>query len=293
MRRSVSKLIADAGYAVGALQDLSRYFARILTERDCAEIVRRSLDTRESQFLRVAKHLIYETSWSPYLPLLNAAGCEYGDLEVMVRQRGLEDTLRALAGAGVCLSFEEFRGRTDVVRGSNSFRFRFQDFDNPRGRKLLQERTGGTRSVGLPVSMSLGDVAARTASFGYALHAPDARDKVPITWHTGMRIPHWLTFAKLGCPPERWFSLRDPQDPASPYLCSDGTARRALQGVTLTCPRVCDVRSRSFCPARGRAGSGKEKRMPDEHHTKSRGAIGGSGTGTGDIAGAGDFPCPF
>lgn len=215
MRRSASKLLADAGYAGGALQDLARYFARILTEKDCEQIVRRSLQTRESQFLLVAKHLIYETSWSPYLRLLNAAGCEYRDLELMVSQRGLEDTLRQLARAGVCLSFEEFRGRTDVVRGSNSFRFRFQDFDNPRGRKLLQERTGGTRSVGLPVSMSLGDVAARTASFGYALHAPDARDKVPITWHTGMRIPHWLTFAKLGSPPERWFSLRDPQDPTS------------------------------------------------------------------------------
>ena len=211
MRRNASKLIADAAYAISALQNLSGYFGRILTEGDCREYVRRSLDSRDSNFLRLAKNLIYETSWSPFLPLLNAAGCEYRDLEAMVRQRGLEGTLTELAQAGVRLSFEQFRGRTEVVRGSHSFRFGFQDFDNPQGRKLLQDRTGGTRSVGLPVAMSLDDVAAKSHSFRYAVQALRALDKVPIIWHTGLRIPQLLRFAKLGFPPERWFSLRDPQ----------------------------------------------------------------------------------
>ena len=45
---------------------------------------------------------------SPYLPLLKLARCELGDIESMVRSRGLEHTLHTLRNAGVYFTFEEF-----------------------------------------------------------------------------------------------------------------------------------------------------------------------------------------
>ena len=205
----------DAKYALGAIYDLAGFFAGRPTEREAFNIVRRRLQTRETQFLRLAKNLIYEIPWSPYHFLLKAAGLDYVDLEVLVREQGLEGSLKTLADAGVRLSFEEFRGRTDAVRGSSSYRFKFEDFDNPRGRKLLEARTGGSRSVGLPVAMSLEDVSDKAPSIRQALRAIDALDTVVVSWGTGLRIPGWLRFAKMGLSQERWFSLRDPEDPAT------------------------------------------------------------------------------
>ena len=74
---------------------------------------------------------IYGYPRSPYLPLLAHAGAELGDLQTMVRQRGLEGTLEQLRDDGVYFSFEEFKGRMEVARGGRTHRFSERDFDNP------------------------------------------------------------------------------------------------------------------------------------------------------------------
>ena len=50
--------------------------------------------------------------------------------KTLVNTQGIEATLDKLRLAGVYLSWEEFKGKKDVVRGSSRFQFKETDFDN-------------------------------------------------------------------------------------------------------------------------------------------------------------------
>ena len=56
------------------------------------EIIRQGLQNREQSLLTMVKRAIYDNEGSPYIPLLQMAGCEYGDFEKMVRSDGIEQT---------------------------------------------------------------------------------------------------------------------------------------------------------------------------------------------------------
>jgi len=92
---------------------------------------------------------------SPYLPLLKLARCEMGDIENMVRAKGLEGTLQALREAGVYITFEEFKGREPMVRNGKVFPIKAKDFDNPYLRCYYESTTGGTTGVGTRVEIDL------------------------------------------------------------------------------------------------------------------------------------------
>ncbi len=95
---------------------------------------------RETNFLIMVERGIFGYPRSPYRPLLKVAGCELGDLQAMVRTKGLETILRVLCEAGVYVSFEEFKGRTPIVRDGQVIPVRAQDFDNPYLSLLLSGR---------------------------------------------------------------------------------------------------------------------------------------------------------
>ena len=59
-------------------------------------ILRRRLERREPDFLALLRRVVYQHAASPYRQLLKLAGCEYGDLERLVRQEGVEGALSAL-----------------------------------------------------------------------------------------------------------------------------------------------------------------------------------------------------
>jgi hypothetical protein len=166
-------------------------------------------------FLNSVRRLIYDVPSSPYLALLNLAGCEYGDLEQMITQRGLEPTLQALYDDGVYLSFEEFTTTKEVVRGDQTLRFEFRDLDNPMLTGEMEDRTSGSRGRGRAVTISFEDIGERYASTRYlALEGLGATDMVPILWLSGFPVgglPHWLSLGKLRRPPHRWFSTSNPE----------------------------------------------------------------------------------
>jgi hypothetical protein len=76
----------------------------------------------------LADSQIYGSPNSPYLKLLRHAGCDLSDLDRQVRRHGLEPTLAKLAGEGVYLTSDEFKGKSEVVRGKESFRVSPRDF---------------------------------------------------------------------------------------------------------------------------------------------------------------------
>ena len=109
------------------------------------------LANREARFLDLVNRTVYPNPRSPYRRLLAHVGCEQGDLRSLVARDGLEGTLRRLADLGVYVTFDEFKGRRAVVRGSARFTFTDRDFDSP----LCQlphyvDLTGGSRRPAAP-----------------------------------------------------------------------------------------------------------------------------------------------
>ena len=233
--RRLTTVIPTARSRANALRSLSALLSAPLSGAECRDLTRTRLESRESMFLNSVRRLVYDVPTSPYLALLKWAGCEYGDLELMVRERGLEPTLEALYQDGVYLSFEEFTTVTEVVRGAHSLRFEFRDLNNPTLAGQLKDRTSGSRSGGRSVSISFEDIGERYAPARYlSLEALDATDMVPIIWLSGFPVgglPHWLSLGKLRRPPLRWFST------SSPEYAYGGTSRYLIYAARLLARR--------------------------------------------------------
>jgi len=213
--------IAHRLWQARALWNLGGLVHRPLTFERAQTVIRTRREARADRFLAFAARYIYGYPRSPYLPLLRHAGCEAGDLAALVRQKGLEPTLESLRREGVYLSFEEFKGRVDVVRNGRRYRFAEEDFDNPFIRTAMEMRTGGTRSRGSPVSVGLKFVEENFApGLIVSLAALGARTLPFLLWSTSSAaISLWLAAIHIGHPPDRWFTMNDPQDPAtSPRL---------------------------------------------------------------------------
>ena len=188
-----------------------------MTLQDSRRLIRQRVETREQQFLALVNRYVYGDFPSPYRSLLEHAGCTRGDLEEMVRQRGLEPTLEALRDAGVYLSFEEFKGRTPVVRGGRTFRFTEREFDNPLLSPGVPVRTGGTRSRGSSVSLGLSFLADHAApAMQVALEAMQAVGVPLVLWLSGMDPDRAVVIlAAMGQAPAAAWCLSPPHDPAS------------------------------------------------------------------------------
>src|SRR3990172_12734627 len=89
------------------LWSMSRLVNRTVSLGVTQATVRRRLETRDERFLSFTRRYIFDSPPGPYNQLLRHAGCEYGDLVGMVRQRGLDGTLGHLRDEGGYLSFEE------------------------------------------------------------------------------------------------------------------------------------------------------------------------------------------
>src|SRR5262245_3234919 len=97
-----------------------KYLRQPMTIDQAAAHVRAQMQDRDHAFLHILEHAIYGHSRSPYLKLLRAAGCELGDVQKMAQRDGIDETLRQLWQAGVFVTFDEFKGRSSAVRGSQT-----------------------------------------------------------------------------------------------------------------------------------------------------------------------------
>lgn len=179
-------------------------------------IVRQRMAERESNFLRLVERGIFANPRSPYRPLLKLARCELGDLRAMVGARGLEAALRALREAGVYVSFEEFKGRSPIVREGQVITARAQDFDNPYLSHYYQTASGGTTGAGTPVSMDLDHLAAAAVNTLLAYDAHGVLGIPAVMWYgilpASAGVVSLLHSARFGETPLKWFSLVTNQD---------------------------------------------------------------------------------
>jgi hypothetical protein len=182
-----------------------------LTVEQAQQAVRRGLAARGDNFLGIARRGIYANPASPYLPLLRRAGCEYGDLETSVRERGLEPTLAALRAEGVYVTFEEYKGRRPIERGDLVIETDDHTFDNPLTRKGYEASTGGsTGKRGSRVDTDLDNLMGQAPHLLIARHVHGIFGHPICVWHgslpdsTGIGI--YLRAVPTGGYPKKWFT---------------------------------------------------------------------------------------
>jgi hypothetical protein len=217
---------------MGTLADFKRYarfswqlrgfLRQRITLDDARAILQERLAQREANFLLVAQRGIYGNPRSPYLGLLEHAGCQLGDLQREVKTRGLEGALRALRESGVHLTFEEFKGRAAVVRGGREFAIRPEAFENPHLSAYYYAQSGGSTGSGTRVAVDL-EHLANQAPFNMINHHVHGVLHVPtIIWRgvlpDGTGINNVLRPALFDQVPVRWFTFPTARNMARPSL---------------------------------------------------------------------------
>jgi hypothetical protein len=206
MRALLADLKMYGRFAMG----LGSFLRTTISLEEAQEIVRRQMAERETNFLHIMERGIYGYSQSPYLPLLRLAGCELGDIQHMVRSKGLESTLCALRKAGIYITFEEFKGRKPIERNGDAIHVQARHFDNPYLKRSYQATTGGTTGAGTRVPLDLDHMADRTPPlmlFREAhglLHAPMVVWRCILPDESG--IGSILRAARYGQVAQKWFT---------------------------------------------------------------------------------------
>jgi hypothetical protein len=173
------------------------------------EVARERLHAREDNLLGTVKKGIYENTSSPYLKLLQLAGCQYGDFEEMIRSSGIEDTLERLYRAGVYLTLEEFKGNRAIVRGSASFEVSEGGFDVPLRPNIMATKSSATRSAGTRTAYDFEHLSNHAMCLSLMLGAVDAlHAPLALWWPTfpGGGPKQLIALTKAGNVPVRWFS---------------------------------------------------------------------------------------
>jgi len=195
---------------VRLLFQLPGFFGHSFSPEEARAAIDRRFAGRDASFLRLVERGIFGYARSPYLPLFKAADCTLEDVRSMVRSRGLEETLRALCEAGVYITFEEFKGRTPVVRGSLTYPVKARDFDNPYLSSSYRLTSGGTTGAGTRVVMDLDFLLDTTPSRVLAFEAHGVLGAPTALWYgilpDGTSINNLLRSTCFGSVPLKWFT---------------------------------------------------------------------------------------
>ena len=194
---------------------LPSFLRHPLTLQEIRPILRRRLEQREADFLGLMKRAVYEYAGSPYRDLLRLAGCEYGDLERLMVQGGVEGTLRTLFREGVYLTAEEFKGRRPIVRGNATIAVDPNSFQNSLSTSAVPAHTSGSRGAGTPVVLDFAFIRDRAVDSGLVLDALGGATWLHAYWGVpgAAGMAYVLEFCSLGVAPARWFSMVDSAAP--------------------------------------------------------------------------------
>ncbi len=185
--------------------------ARTRTASDPDAQIRQQMAARESNFLDLARGIVFSNPSHPYLRMFQIAGCTEGDLANSVGRNGLEATLESLRLAGVWLSHDEFKGKRGIIRSGQHIPSTGMSFGNPLVRGLTESSSSGSRSKGtltrqVPAFSAYRDVYYALAAREFGLEAraeTQVRDILPA--FTG--IGSCVRGSRLGKPVERWFTV--------------------------------------------------------------------------------------
>jgi hypothetical protein len=211
--------VSPAELALGArlLVGIPAFLRHRISPQQARAIVARRLAQRAPDFLALAQRAIYQHPGSPYRQLLALAGCEYGDLERLIGQEGLDGALRLLYRQGVYLTVDEFKGRRPAIRGSASVAVGPNRLRNPDATVHVPRATSGSRGHGTPAPLDFAHIRERAVNRSLRLVARGDRGWLHALWTVpgGSAVTRMLEYSAVGAPLVRWFS---PVDPAAPGL---------------------------------------------------------------------------
>src|SRR4030042_659250 len=190
--------------------DLRAFLHNTITLEKSKQVLSDRLHNRGNNFLNLVQKGVYGNPQSPYFKLLRFAGCEFGDLESMVNRDGIEAALGKLLSKGVYLSWEEFKGKKEVVRGGSCFRFEAKDFDNPYLHSHYYVPSSGSRSAGTRTAIDLRFILDTSYYRLPAYVVNDAWDYPAGIWlaelPSAAGISNLLRYQVMGKPLAKWFS---------------------------------------------------------------------------------------
>lgn len=191
------------------LNELRRFLRKPFVPDECARLVEERVRARAQSFIDSLEAGVFEHPSSPYARLLAHAGITRAGVVAMVREAGVEQALRRLAEAGVYISYEEYKGRVPVTRGTLEFAIGPDDFDNRVASAQYHANTEGSR--GMRRRAVRLDLLENDAPYHALFLAAFGLDDRPMgLWRpvppglAGLQIV--LRHMKLGKPVERWFS---------------------------------------------------------------------------------------
>lgn len=202
--------LRETGRTAALAAGLDDFLREPVTLSQAEDKIKRDLEKREENFLRVAERGIYARPDSPYLKLLDMAGCAFADLAAHVRSHGLEKTLAKLAREGVYLTSDEFRGKKPAVRGRETFQFFPADFLSAGPSPGIAIQTGGTRSAPLRSALTPARLAEQTHELAVLFAAHGLRGRSQAIYDAVLPssggVKFLLIYAKMGVRVERWFA---------------------------------------------------------------------------------------
>jgi hypothetical protein len=254
-----------------------RSYARAPRVSDPGALIAEQLRNRDDHWLATARRAVFDQPAHPYAGMFRLAGCEYGDLEGLVRQRGLETALVALRREGVHLTHEELKGNKPIVRSGRLIPSTPESFANPLTEGWLRGESSG--SSGSKSTTRSGTAEMRYREAYWALHVREAglddrtnfilRPILPA--RAGLVTA--LACARVGCPVRRWFAISSPRAGSAHYrgLTNAIIAAARLSRVASPFPRY--LPSGDFSPvARGLADL-KSRGKPGSLQTVASGGV--------------------
>jgi hypothetical protein len=201
----------EAASALRLLVQVPRHLKARISPEQARMVLRERLEARDQRFLELMRRAVYGNPTSPYAVLLEAVGCEYGDLAGCVRRDGIEGALGTLYRQGVYLTADELKGRRPVVRGSTILSIHPDLLRNPLTGPHLSVRSSGSRSMGTLVIVDLALFEERRVNQALVFDAYGAFGWRHALWGApgGGAVLRLLRYAGSGCPPVRWFSPVD------------------------------------------------------------------------------------
>lgn len=177
---------------------------------DFAELIRRQMENRESNFLRMARYVL-EQPGNLYRVLFDRAGVTYADLERAVQRDGLRTALDGLLEAGIFIRHAEFRGKEPVVRDGREIPWNPADMASPWGRGTIEHSTSGSTGARFTTTLGLEMLLHRTAYEAVSIrdHGLESRPRIlvssilPSVWP----MRHAVAWHRLDSPVHRWFAL--------------------------------------------------------------------------------------
>jgi len=202
----LDQLTAYGRFAFG----LRRFLQEPATADLGTQVIGQRLRDRDSHFLTLIKRAVYENERSPYLELLRLAGCDYDDLERMVRSDGIESTLTRLCDAGVYVTIDEFKGRQPIVRGGKTVCCRPGDFNNPFLIRSIANSSSGSVGGATTTTMNLDRLHYYALCTSLAFSAHRLVGKPTVLWMpilpSAAGLTSLLQLCQMGATPLRWFS---------------------------------------------------------------------------------------